>query len=69
MKHLALIFLLLAGNATYAGSIRYELPALLGEHTYGGGLAIINAAAPIDIPFDFYAVEAASLPTSLSTSP
>jgi hypothetical protein len=61
VKYLAPIFLLLASNAAYGGSIRYELHSLLGEHIYDGGLAIFNAATQIDTPFGFYAVEEATL--------
>lgn len=61
MKYLAPIFLLLACNAVRGGSIRYELPSLLGEQIYDGGLAIFNAAAEVDAPFGFYAVEEATL--------
>lgn len=61
MKRLAPIFLLFAGNATYASSIRYELPSLLGEHIYDGSQTLWNAAAQVDTPFGFYAVEQATL--------
>jgi len=61
MKHLALILFLFESNAAYGGSIRFELPALLGEHTYDGGLAIINAVAQLETPFGFYSVEEATL--------
>lgn len=61
MRYLAPILLLLTCNATFGGSIRYELPSLLGEHTYDGGLAIFNAADQVDTPFGFYAVEEATL--------
>ncbi len=61
MKHLASIFLLLATSTAYAGSVRYELSSLLGEHTYTGDLAFFNAASQVDTPFGFYAVEEATL--------
>ncbi len=61
MKYLASIFVLLASSAAHGGSIRYELPSLLGEHVYDGSLTLWNAAQVVDTPFDFYAAEEATL--------
>lgn len=69
MKYLSLIFVLLLSNAVHGGSIRYELPSLLGEHVYDGTLTIFNAAAQIDTPFGFDAVEEAKLVVEGKVSP
>ena len=69
MKHLAAIFMLFVSNAACAGSIRYELPSLLGEHIYDGSLMIWNAAAQVNTPFGFYAVEEATLVIEGRVSP
>jgi hypothetical protein len=68
MKYLAPILLLLATNVARGGSIRYELPAFLGEHSYDGSLVIFNAAAQVDTPFGFYALEEATLVVEGSVS-
>ena len=61
MKLLPAIILVLASTTAYGGSIRYELPELLGEHSYDGGLSLFDAVQHIDTPFGFYAVEEARL--------
>jgi hypothetical protein len=60
MKYLLAILLLLVSSPAHCGSIRYELPSLLGQHTYEP-LTILNAAAQVETPFGFYAVEEATL--------
>lgn len=45
----------------YGGSIRYELPALLGEHRYDGALSFFNAIQEIETPFGFHEIEEARL--------
>jgi hypothetical protein len=61
MKQLTAILLVLASTAAYGGSIRYELPELLGEHSYDGGLSLFNALQHIDTPFGFYDIDEARL--------
>ncbi len=61
MKLLPAIMLVLVSTTAYGGTIRYELPELLGEHFYDGGLSLFDAAAQIDTPFGFAAVEEARL--------
>jgi hypothetical protein len=58
---IAILLLSLASSAAYGGSIRYELAALFGKHSYDGGLSLFNVAQQIETPFGFYAVEEARL--------
>jgi len=43
------------------GSIRYDLPNLLGQHVYDGSFNLFDAVQRIDTPFGFYDVEEAKL--------
>ncbi len=48
-------------QSAYSGSIRYELPNLLGEHEFDGNFNLFDAGQVVDTPFGFYEVEQARL--------
>lgn len=65
------LFLLLAhflSGAAYCGTIRYNLPELLGEHRFDGTTQF-GGIAQIDTPFGFYSVEQARLVIEGSVQP
>jgi|GEM_PF-3600766 len=61
LSAIAVVLLTLASGVAYGGSIRYDLPNLLGQHVYDGSLPLFNAEQQIDTPFHFNVVEEAKL--------
>ena len=52
----------LASTSAHGGSIRYELPNLIGEHQYDGSQpSFLGRVAFVDTPFRFYSVTEARL--------
>jgi hypothetical protein len=73
MRYSRFILLLIAvhvflAGAAYGGSIRYNLPELLGEHRYDG-TTHIGGSAHINTPFGFYTVQQARLVIEGSVQP
>lgn len=59
-RFVILLIVTLAPSLTLAGTVRYELPTLLGEHR-STGTSFSDRFAEIATPFGFYAVEQARI--------
>jgi len=57
---LFLLVLPFLARAAFGGTVRYDLPELLGEHRYDG-VTQTGGFSHVDTPFGFYAVEQARL--------
>lgn len=61
MRFLYVALLLLAASPAAAGTLRYDLTNLLGEHIFDGNPSLLGSAHQIDTPFTFYQVDEAKL--------
>jgi hypothetical protein len=63
MRRLSLVVLLLCGlsQTTLGGTVRYELPHLLGEHRFDGTDSFFGSGNGIQTPFGYYSVHEARL--------
>lgn len=60
----------LLGSAALGGTIRYDLPELLGEHRYDGTTgSFLYAYAHFDVPFNVYSLQQARLVIEGSVQP
>ncbi len=68
MRHSVALAVCLFAGVAYGGTLRYDLPELLGEQRFDGTRQFGNSAQ-VDTPFSLYAVEQARLVIEGSVSP